>query len=104
MAPPPGWVGTRQFDQLLFHISADLDFVWSRWLWLMVDGYLQPLGHQALPHALYRPQAGAQSGNDLVVEAIVTIGQEKDAGVRESPGCRLSGGNQLLQLVPFLRR
>jgi hypothetical protein len=86
---PTAWrIATGQFEQLLFHVSLDLDLVRPRWLGPVVKSRFESLRHEALPHALNRPQADAQSRDGLGIGtrlALQLVRQEQNAGMGQFP-------------------
>jgi hypothetical protein len=106
VAPPPRRIAARQFDQLLFNVSLDLDLVRSRRLGPVVKGCFQAFCDESLPQALNRSQARAQSRDDLNVRTLVAVPlvcQEQNATMGQPPGSCFANSNHLFQSSPFLQ-
>jgi hypothetical protein len=102
-----GRITASQLDQLLLNVAFDLDLVRSRRLRSVVEGRREPFGDQAFAHSFDRPQARAQSGDDVLIampEVLGSIGEQQDAGMGEFARRRLADSNRVFQLVSLLRR
>ena len=106
-AAPPGRIAAGQLDQLSLDIPSDLDLARPGRLRPGVERPFEPLGDQALADPTDGADADPQSGDDLVIRALLPgrgVRQQEDPGVGEPPGRRLAGRDQVLQFGPFLRR
>jgi hypothetical protein len=103
---PAGWVSAGQLDQLLLHVSFDLDFVWARRLRPVIDGCLQSFDDKSFPDPSDGVQTRTQSGDDFIVGVAFpmhAIGQQQNAGMSQLTTGGPSSGNQVLQSRAFLR-
>ena len=91
-------IAASQLDQSLLDIPLDLDLVGARRLPSAQQGEVHALGDQLLADTGYRPQAGAQSRDDLLIGVCLSAGvvrQQQDAGMGQYAGRRLTTGNHL---------
>jgi hypothetical protein len=107
MAAPLGGLAAGQLDQPLLEVPFDLDLVRPRGLPSATQGRVEALGDQLSADARDGPQTGPQSGDDLLVGALLAariVGEQQDSGVGRFAGRRLAAGDQPLQLRSLLRR
>jgi hypothetical protein len=103
---PTGRVGAGQFDQLLFHVSVDLDLVRTCRLRPVIDCRLQSFNDKSFPDAGDGLQAGTEGCDDFIVGVSFsphTVRQQQNAGVGQLTTGRLPFGDELLQGRAFLR-
>jgi hypothetical protein len=102
-----GRITAGQLDQLLLDIPLDLDLVGAWRLPPAQQGEIHPRGDQLVADTGDRPQADAQSRDNLLIGVFLPdgiVGQQEDAGMGQFAGRRLPAGDHLFQLRPFFLR
>jgi hypothetical protein len=92
-------------DQLLFDITLDLDLARALRLRPGIQGRREACGDQTPADTADSADADAEGRDNLIVGACSrgSIRQQEDASVGEFAGRALSDGNQVFQVVSFLR-